>query len=395
MSQKIDSDNLDVIVIGAGPAGGQAARELAKRGRKVLLIERSQEIGQPNYSTAGTIAETIEKYSLPQDIISAEWDSIFLTTSRERAFWKFPQTAGYVLDFVKLRRFLAEDAAAHGAEIMIGTSVQDFIKKGDEIIGVHYRGSIGEGEARAKIIIDATGHNEFANTKLSANSVNLETLGTAMEYVMTNLPAELSSSLGFYVGSEYAHTGYSWIFPSNRGHEGRVGTCSAGPLPESMTLDQLQKKFVSSFDFCKGMEPLEIHAGAARADGGVKNHVFQNVVIIGDAAHQVNPLGGEGIRHCLNAGCMAAEVIDGWIARSASMAALKKEYEKRWRKEFGLKWKVANKLMRSVYKYNDKQWDVLIKAAGKLTPQQLASILFHYQARVIIENPSLALLLIN
>ncbi len=57
MTQKIDSKDFDVIVIGAGPAGGSCARECAKRGLKVLLIERSQEIGEPNYSTAGTPKE--------------------------------------------------------------------------------------------------------------------------------------------------------------------------------------------------------------------------------------------------------------------------------------------------------------------------------------------------
>mgnify|MGYP001561519540 CR=1 FL=1 len=166
MSQKIDSSNLDVIVIGAGPAGGSAARELAKRGKKVLLIERSQEIGEPNYSTAGTPKETIEDFGLPQEVISATWDKILFATPHVQAVWEYPQIMGYVFDFAKLKKFLAEDAAYHGAEIMVGTSVEDFIEENGKFVGVRYHDVLGDGEVMAKVIIDATGHNELANAKL-------------------------------------------------------------------------------------------------------------------------------------------------------------------------------------------------------------------------------------
>ena len=33
-------EEFDVVVIGGGPAGGQTSRNLAKKGHKVLLVER-------------------------------------------------------------------------------------------------------------------------------------------------------------------------------------------------------------------------------------------------------------------------------------------------------------------------------------------------------------------
>jgi len=97
MTQKIDSRDLDVIVIGAGPAGGSCARECAKRGLRVLLIERSQEIGEPNYSTAGTPKETAEEYQLPRSVLSAEWSRILLATPDVTAVWEFPEVWGMCL----------------------------------------------------------------------------------------------------------------------------------------------------------------------------------------------------------------------------------------------------------------------------------------------------------
>ncbi len=53
------ANTFDVIIAGAGPAGANLARELSKKKYKVLLIEKSKEIGQPNFSSAATPDYTI------------------------------------------------------------------------------------------------------------------------------------------------------------------------------------------------------------------------------------------------------------------------------------------------------------------------------------------------
>lgn len=41
------NDVYDVVVVGAGPGGSMASYASAKNGAKTLLIEKSQEIGEP------------------------------------------------------------------------------------------------------------------------------------------------------------------------------------------------------------------------------------------------------------------------------------------------------------------------------------------------------------
>ena len=43
----MEGQNYDVIIVGAGPAGSLAARRIAEKGIKVLLIEEHMNIGLP------------------------------------------------------------------------------------------------------------------------------------------------------------------------------------------------------------------------------------------------------------------------------------------------------------------------------------------------------------
>jgi geranylgeranyl reductase family protein len=396
MSQNIDSKDLDVIVIGAGPAGGQAARELAKLGRKVLIIEKSQEIGQPNYSTAGTPKETVVDFDLPQNILSSSWNKIMWATPRKKAVWKFSEPVGYVLDFAGLRKFLAEDAISAGAEILVGTTVSELIEKNGIYEGVKYHGVFGDGEVRAKIIIDASGHHEFGNTTLKINPLSSENLANGLEYQMIGSMVENKDTLAFYMGQDYAPSGYAWAFPMNGGNHTKVGICVYGQH-NGKTLSELLEKFMNSVADFKTMEPIEVHAGAARTDGGVKNHVYKNLILIGDAAHQINPLGGEGIRHALHAGRMATLVVDEYLKKeNKNTEWLKEEYEKKWKEKFYRKWKYSRILSELIYhKLDDEKLDDLIEVLKDLSPSDAYEILFNYKFEVINKHPILAVKLMS
>lgn len=391
MTQKIDNPDLDVIIIGAGPAGGSCARELAKLGKKVLIIERSQEIGEPNYSTAGTPKETVEIFNLPEKVLSASWNRIYFATPRVQVEWKYPEVMGYVFDFAALRKFLAEDAAQNGAEIMVGTSVTDFVEENGKIVGVKYHGVFGDGEARAKVIVDATGHNEFGNYKLKINSTEEGCLAVGMEYLMTGLPPEFQNTVGFFFGSEYAPGGYAWIFPMDQNKSSKVGVCAFASVINNTTLEKIQQHFMGSLPIFKNMEPTEIHAGAAKFDKGIKNHVYKNVLLVGDSARQINPLLGEGVRHSLAAGRLAAKTIfDSLRSGSCDEMFLKNSYEKSWRKVFGEKWRVSSIISNTVgTQSNDAELDEFNEALKTLSPETAFKVFFEYDYWGLLKHPKI------
>jgi len=61
----------DVVIVGAGPAGGQAARNLSKKGHKVLLVEKYKDFGENDFSSAVMTLEPLKEFDLPNTIIGS------------------------------------------------------------------------------------------------------------------------------------------------------------------------------------------------------------------------------------------------------------------------------------------------------------------------------------
>ena len=73
--------SFDVVVVGAGPAGGQCARLLAKSGNKVLLVEQHEDFYKNDFSSAATPLETLEKFDLPEEVVGTFWKKIVIVTT--------------------------------------------------------------------------------------------------------------------------------------------------------------------------------------------------------------------------------------------------------------------------------------------------------------------------
>src|SRR5207245_9436078 len=60
----------DVIVLGAGAAGLMCAIEAGKRGRRVLVLERSERIGKKILISGGGRCNFTNLYCLPENFLS-------------------------------------------------------------------------------------------------------------------------------------------------------------------------------------------------------------------------------------------------------------------------------------------------------------------------------------
>jgi len=204
----------DVVVVGGGPAGGQCARSLAKAGRSVLLVERHKDFAINSFSSAGTPLETLSQYDLPDSVVGTYWNKFVVVTSNQQGEWKTPAAIGAVLDFGKLREFLASDVKANGGEVWMNCRyVNHSQNKGQTLVSL-----VRDGEAMtvgARVVVDATG--PFRAVMYGKDQPKPDFLsGTGIEYlieVSDEVYQRYSDALTFFLGYKWMPKGYSWIFP--------------------------------------------------------------------------------------------------------------------------------------------------------------------------------------
>ena len=118
-SAAIRNADLDVAVVGAGPAGARTAAQLAARGLRVLVLERDPEPGRPVHCTGIVSSECVERFALPQSLVLHEIDSFVLHSPKgASAQVKRASTQAYVLDRVGLDKHLVRRAEEAGAEVL-------------------------------------------------------------------------------------------------------------------------------------------------------------------------------------------------------------------------------------------------------------------------------------
>lgn len=196
-------EEYDVIVVGAGPAGGNCARNLAKLDCNVLLIENSKIIGIPNFSTAGTPNETMKVFNLPKKVTDSPWNSILLASKNERAEFVYKKRMGYVLNYKLLKQFLAKDAKKNGAQIITGAHVNDAIVENGFVRGVFFTQDGEIRKALAKVVVDASGGRSVLSQKLGLMKIDKKYLGIGVEYHMKNINFERRGRMEFYLGPNY------------------------------------------------------------------------------------------------------------------------------------------------------------------------------------------------
>ena len=114
----------DAIVIGAGPAGLQAARQLATRGFRVAVLEEHQVLGDPVHCTGVLAREAFDEFSLSTESILNELTTArFISPSGQDIVYRTRVVEAVVVDRALFDRRLADEAVRAGAELIRGARV--------------------------------------------------------------------------------------------------------------------------------------------------------------------------------------------------------------------------------------------------------------------------------
>ncbi|MFX0189030.1 MAG: NAD(P)/FAD-dependent oxidoreductase [Candidatus Hodarchaeota archaeon] len=135
----MEKQKYDVIVVGAGPAGSVAAKRIAKRGLKILLIEEHKEIGRPVHCSGWLngcpfTEKVINEFG--RDKIITKVDRWRVWTPSGEIAYEMKFNGGYFVDRIKLDQFFAQKAVEAGSKLSISTKAIDLIKDEDKILGI-------------------------------------------------------------------------------------------------------------------------------------------------------------------------------------------------------------------------------------------------------------------
>ena len=323
----------DVIIIGAGPAGTSFARVAAHGGLDVLVIDKRKELGSPVRCGEGIGAHWEGKIKLPLHggAIAYKIDGAKCFAPNGKTLkTQTPETKGYVLERKIFDKYLAIEAARAGAHILPKTIATELVKENCKPAGVKARTFDDEVlEFRAPLVVSAEGMEaKIAREAGFADAVaGLYDTDTCFEYEMANVECEPLIEIWF--SNLYAKRGYVWVFPKAK-DVANVGVGIGGDLNEhpKERLDKFIKAHPERF---KNAEVVEVKAGNIWVGPPLKELVKDNFMVIGTAAHQVDPIHGGGMALAIEAGVIAAETaLKAARAKDFSKRALG-EYETRWR----------------------------------------------------------------
>lgn len=361
-------EKYDIVVVGAGPAGSMAARAAAKTGAKVLLLDKRRELGVPVQCGEALAEEPLRDLGIKPDPrwIAGKVNAVRLISPSGIEVSIAEKSAvhgkvGFILDRKVFDKHLAMLAAKEGADVRVGTLVDGLLMDGKKIIGVKASSFDGRMEVRAEVVIAADGVVSRVARWAGVNTVlRLDDIESCAQFQMVGIDVKSPEVMEYYFGSRITPGGYAWLFPKGR-DMANVGIGILGSRMQRPAIDYL-KDFVNSMPRLKKGRVIEINGGGVPVGGPIPKTVKDNLLIVGDAARQVNALTGGGIDSAMRAGDIAGEVAAKAVASGDASEKKLKEYEKRWRKQMGKKFERYLKAKEVLLDMSDDELDKLAKA---------------------------------
>lgn len=390
----------DVIIVGGGPAGLRAAEKTAEKGLKVLLLEKDQEIGSPVRCGEGLGLGWFNRLNIkpePEFAVQPVYGAVLYSPLGKELVVRFDRITGYIIERRIFEKHLAREAARKGAKIIAKTTATDVLKEGNQVVGVKALIDGKETEIKAKVVVAADGVESVIARKAGLDTTNsLYHVDSGYQYEMAGIKIKHPDLIALYFSNKYAPRGYLWIFPKGEDYA-NIGVGILGS--DTKTAKKYLDEWLETQHELKKGSKIIVNAGCIPVGGFLDKMALNGLIVVGDAAHQVNPIHGGGMGIAMEAADIAAEVIKEAIDKNDFSDKFLSQYTSRWYEKRGNNLKNILKKRKMLESISDKDFEVLVDSLSGEDVLKLAEGELIESAKLLtkklVKNPKLAILMIK
>ena len=354
-------EEYDVVIAGGSISGLMSARQIAKNGHSVLVLEEGFEVGTPDHCGGLVSKSALNDMGIEptQKVFDSMINSAQIFSPNGKQIEINSRKQGVVVvNRRELDKQVALQAQQAGAEIRVKTSFKEKTKRG-------VRTSVDE--IGCKVLVDCRGISALINNQ--RDGILLSAQYEIYADWITDGKVEVYFDQIKYPGF------FAWIIPSGKG-VGKVGVAGK-EINVSNTMEQFLRSKGKYSTIRKIFAPIWIK-------GPIKDFVSTNVVIVGDAAGQAKPTTAGGIYSCGMGGFLAGNAITKYLETNKHSDLL--QYQKFWYDKFGKEFEKQRLARKILEKVDNKTIDMIFDT---ITPEIISEISnkddFDYHAISIVK----------
>src|SRR2546422_119790 len=323
--------DVDVLVVGAGPAGAVAAwhAKMAAPELDVVLLERDRAVGAPVRCAEGVGDAGLREFANPDgaDWVSRRITDVIFEAPDDTQVVLADCGLGWILERTRFDAHLAAEAAAAGAEVLVAAEATGMSRNGDEGWHVRVKERGREDIYRARVVIGADGVETMVGRWAGLDTrVPARDMESCAQYVLQGIDCN-PDAIYLQFSNAIAPGGYAWIFPK------AIGVANVGLGLVALKTDGRNAR--QSLDAWVARR-FPAAARTGYTVGGVIVHTTikktyaDGVIVAGDAAHMINPLSGGGITNAMKAGRLAGRTAAAGVCAGDTSERRLSAYHHTW-----------------------------------------------------------------